>query len=195
MKKFENWDKVEAKIPGEFETLKPGGYICKILQVKAEENDGTKSYDTLLRIFFDIAEGEYKDYFKKQFERRKEQNPDAKWPGMYYQPVKADDLGYFKGFITAIEKSNPGYKWNWDEKTLVGKLFGGIFGEEEYEGNDGSIKTKVRCRFIRSVDTVRSGDFKIPELKPLKLKNTSSYTSTENKSFEELLNNDDGFPF
>lgn len=166
MRKYENFDKVEA-YTGEYEKLEPGGYVCKILQVKAEESDGTKNYDTLLRIGFDIAEGEHKDYYRRQFDRKKQSNPDAKWPGMYYQTVKGDDLGYFKGFITSIEKSNPGYKWDWDEQKLKGKLFGGVFGEEEYKANDGSIKTSVKCRFVRSVDAIRNGDYVVPEKKTL----------------------------
>lgn len=42
---------------------------------------------------------------------------------------------YFKGFITAVEESNPGYKWNWDEKTLKGKKIGIVFRMEEYSYN------------------------------------------------------------
>jgi len=166
MRKYENYDKVEA-YTGDYEVLEPGGYVCRILKVQAEDKD----YGTLLRIAFDIAEGEREGYYKRQYERKKQGNPEAKWPGMYYQTVKQDSLQYFKGFITAIENSNPSYKWNWDEKTLVGKLFGGVFGEEEYEASDGSIKVAVKCRFVRSIDKVRAG-VEIPPIK--KLNNTSA---------------------
>ncbi|HEY8401126.1 MAG TPA: hypothetical protein VIK89_07690 [Cytophagaceae bacterium] len=185
MKKYENYDKVEA-YTGEVERLEPGGYICKILKVQAEERD----YGTLLRIAFDIAEGDYKDFYRKKFESKKQSDPEAKWPGMYYQTVREDSLQYFKGFMTSIEESNPGYKWNWDEKTLVGKLFGGVFGEEEYEASDGSIKTSVKCRFIRSIDAIKKGNFKIPEVKTLQLKPFA------NQNIESLLNSsDDDLPF
>jgi hypothetical protein len=176
MKKYENYDNTQA-FDGEYEQLQAGGYICKILQVKSED----KEYGTLLRIGFDIAEGEHKDYYKRLFERKVESNPETKWPGMYYQTVKADDLKYFKGFITAIEKSNSGYKWNWDESTLKGKLFGGVFGEEEFEGNDGTIKTSVKCRFIRSVEQIRKG-IDIPEIKRLP---ESKKPSTTLSDFDE----------
>ena len=166
MRRYEGYEQAEA-FTGEYERLEPGGYICRILKIEAVENDGTKNYDTLLKIAFDIAEGEHKDYYRRQFDRKKQSNPDAKWPGMYYQTVKADDLRYFKGFITTIEKSNPGFKWDWDEKKLVGKLFGGIFGEEEYKANDGSIKTTVKCRFVRSIDAIREGKYTIPPKKTL----------------------------
>lgn len=74
--------------------------------------------------------------------------------------------------MTSLEVSNPGFKWNWDENKLVGKLFGGIFGEEEYEKQDGSIGTTVKCRFVRSVDAIREGEFKTPEKKLLNPANT-----------------------
>lgn len=180
MRKYEGYEQAEA-FTGEFETLEPGGYVCKILKVQAEEKD----YGTLLRIAFDIAEGEHEGYYKRRFESKKQSNPDAKWPGMYYQAAKQDDLRYFKGFITSIEASNPGFKWNWDEKKLVGKLFGGIFGEEEYEKQNGEIGTIVKCRFVRSADSIREGKFKIPEIK--RLQNSSPTTNYTTQDFEYEL--------
>jgi hypothetical protein len=167
MKRYDGYDKVEA-FTGEYEKMEVGGQVCRILQVKAEEPEpGTKNYDTLLKIGFDIAEGDYAGYYKRQHDRKKENKPEAKWPGMYYQTIKQDDLRYFKGFITAIEQSNTGFKWDWDEQKLKNKLFGGIFGEEEYKGNDGKVHTSVKLQWIRSVDKIRSGDFKVPEVKKL----------------------------
>lgn len=173
MKKFDGYEKAEA-FTGEYEKMEPGGYVCRILQVKAEESDGTKNYDTLLRIGFDVAEGDKAGIYKRMFDRKKAANADAKWPGMYYQTIKADDLRYFKGFITAIEESNPGYKWDWDEQKLKGKLFGGVFGEEEYKGNDGKVHTSIKLQWVRSADKVRNGDYTVPEKKLLKNGNGGS---------------------
>lgn len=183
MKKYDGYEQAEA-FTGEYEKLEPGGYVCKILQVKAEDKD----YGTLLRIAFDIAEGEYEGYYRRLFERKKQNDPDAKWPGMYYQTVRQDDLRYFKGFMTSIEASNPGFKWNWDEKKLVGKLFGGVFGEEEFEGNDGMVHIAVKCRFVRSVESIREGKFKIPDIKKL--------TPKENEDNDWTpVDDDDELPF
>lgn len=183
MRKVDGYEQAQART-GEFETLIPGGYVCKILSVKAEDKD----YGTLLRIAFDIVEGEHKDFYKKQFDRKKEGNPDTKWPGMYYQTAKnGEESGYFKGFITAIENSNSGYKWDWDEQKLKGKLFGGIFAEEEYEirqgKHAGEIGTSVKCRNIRSADKIRSGDYKVPDKKllPASHNNDTSSSSDETK--------------
>lgn len=161
MKKYADYDQTEA-FTGEFERLTPGGHICVILKVVVEEKD----YGHLMRIAFDIANGENEGFYDRQFKRKKQNNPDVKWPGMYYQTVKEEDLRYFKGFIQAIEASNPGYKWDWDEKKLAGKLFGGVFGEEEYLANDGKIKTSVKCRYIRTVEQIKAG-VEIPETKRL----------------------------
>jgi hypothetical protein len=188
MKKYDGYDNVQA-FTGEYERLEPGGYICRILKIEAVENDGTKNYDTLLKIAYDIAEGDHKDYFRRQFERKKQSNPDAKWSGMYYQTVKSDDLRYFKGFITAIEQSNSGYKWNWDEQTLKNKIFGGVFGEEEYLGNDGKVRTSVKLQWVRSADKIRSGDFTVPEKKLLK------GNVSQNNSQVDNVDDDPDLPF
>lgn len=185
MKKYDGYEQAEA-FTGDYETLKAGGYVCKILKVKAEDKD----YGTLLRIAFDIVEGEHKTFYNRQFEKKKESNPDAKWPGMYYQTIKESDLKYFKGFMSAIENSNPGFKWDWDEKKLVGKLFGGIFGEEEYLKNDGSVGTSVKCKQVRSVDKIRSGDFKVPDKKCL-----GDAHEASNGGFQQVGDLDDLLPF
>ena len=162
MERYESYDKTEA-FTGEYETLTVGGKICRILKIAVESKD----YGKLMRVAFDIAEGENAWYYKRLFDRKKETNPDAKWAGMYYQTIKdGEDMKYFKGFMTAIENSNPGFKWDWDENKLIGKLFGGVFAEEEYKGNDGDIKVSVKCRFVRSVEQIRKG-VKIPEIKRL----------------------------
>lgn len=189
MKKYDGYDQAQA-FSGEYEKLEPGGYVCRIIKVTAEE----KAYGTLLRIGFDIVEGDHAGYYKRTYDRKAKDNAAAKWPGMYYQTIKADDLKYFKGFMTAIEESNPGYKWNWDENTLKGKLFGGIFGEEEYEGNDGKVHTSVKCQWVRSIETVRSGKFEIPE--PKKLQQKPSTNSTQDEVYPGFADSSDSdLPF
>ena len=191
MKKFDGYDKAEA-ITGDYEKMEAGGFVCRILQIKAETPEpGTKNYDTLLRIGYDIAEGDRAGFYKRQFDRKKQTNADAKWPGMYYQTIKSDDLRYFKGFITAVEQSNTGFKWDWDEQKLKNKLFGGIFGEEEYKGNDGKIHTSIKLQWVRSADKIRSGDYAIPEKKVSSGGNKGSTSAGFNPAIDE----DDSLPF
>jgi len=186
MIQYGNYDKTEA-YSGDYEKLSAGGYVCVILKVVVEEKD----YGHLMRIAFDIADGEHEGFYERQFKRKQQNNQNAKWPGMYYQTIKEDDLKYFKGFMQAVEQSNPGYQWDWDEKKLVSKLFGGVFGEEEYMGNDGNIRTSVKCMFVNTVAKIKEG-VKVPEIK--KLQNNSSST-TSFDSFAREVSLDDDIPF
>ena len=79
--------------------------------------------------------------------------------------IDGNSTPFFKGLITAIERSNPGFIWNWDENSLKGKLFGGVFGREEYMGTDGKPRWSCKVRFVRSVEGVE--DVSAPEDKPL----------------------------
>ena len=96
---------------------------------------------------------------------------EAKWKGFYKITIPEDDSedrvkSNFKTLTTSVEKSNPGYKWTWDEKTLIGKTFGGVFGLEEFEiPNDGKVITFCRCRFIRSTEKI--SEVGIPKVKLL----------------------------
>jgi hypothetical protein len=181
MKHYEGYAEAKA-ITGEFDSMVPGGYICKIKAVTCED----KPYGELLTIEFDIAEGEKKGFYQKQFDETK------KWYGKYYQTIKKDDLRFFKGFITAIEESNSGFKWNWDEKALVGKLFGAIFAEEEYQNDKGEVKVSCKCRQVRSVQAIKEGKFKVPELKKL---SNSTFTSTSSPTFNPFETSDEELPW
>ena len=186
------YQEADAKSFGEFETLEPGGYICKIL--KAEEQT-SKSGKQMLVIFYDIAEGEHKDYYKREFERIKEKNPDAKWKGTYYQLTEGNCVSYFKGLITSIEESNAGYKWDFNESTLKGKLFGGAIGLEEWE-NNGKSGMQPKLRYVTSVESIRKG------INPPKDKMLDGSTKAVNQNsggldadFHLMSDEDDDLPF
>ena len=164
MEKLENYDNV-APITGEFERLEAGGYICKIVSAKEETS---KSGKRMLVIALDIAEGDKKDFFRNRFTENA--NPDKKWPagGVYRQMLEGDKaVGYLKGLMTSLEASNTGFKWDWDEKKLKDLKCGAIFGEEEYERMDGSVGVSTKVKYIRTVESINKGNFKIPELKKL----------------------------
>lgn len=187
MKKPDGYDNAQA-MTGEFEKIVPGGYICIIKQAKM---DKTSTGKDALVLLFDIYEGEHKDYFKRDFDHWKESNPDAKWHGVFRQITDGNSLPFFKGMITAIEQSNNGYKWAWDEATLKGKLFGGVFGEEEYKG-----RPLVKCQSIRSVEAIRSGKFTIPEKKLLS--GSTAHKSAAGQAPDSgfaPMDDDDGLPF
>ncbi|BEU87432.1 hypothetical protein TAMA11512_08960 [Selenomonas sp. TAMA-11512] len=152
MTKPSNWDTTPAQT-GEYTPLPAGGYECRIVAVQL---GSARSGAPMMTIAFDIESGAYAGYYKKQYEGRKASNPEVKWGGLYYQLTDGDALGRFKGMIQNIEESNPGYTWNWDDQSLVGKLFGGKFREEEYIGNDGKVHTSTKCISIRPIEGIEA---------------------------------------
>jgi hypothetical protein len=158
MNEPQGWNTAEA-FTGDFETLPLGGHVCIIKGARIEQ---TASGSEMLVVAFDINDGnKYDGYFKRQHEHKKQSAPDAKWPngGTYRQFTKNKDgttNSFFKGMITCIEKSNANFKFNFDEKTLTGKLFGGVFGREQFESDDG-LKWATKCVSIRSTETINKG--------------------------------------
>ena len=150
MKKIENWNEIEAKGMDDFKALPIGAYECKI--INAVENHNEQSGKTTLKVMVDIASGEYKDYFKKRYDSNTA--IDRKWDNnaTKFLAFEGENTSYFKGFITIVENSNIGYKWNWEESTLRDKKLVGVFQYEEYEKQDGTKALKVRLTKFRSLD-------------------------------------------
>ena len=179
MKPINNWNEVQASTD-DFKKLPPGGYICAILDA---EDVPEKEY---LKIVYDIAAGEYADYYSDDWGK------DNLWAHTIYRSYKdGKPAGMFKSFINAVEESNKGYKWAFDEKTLKGKLIGIVLGEEEYVGNDGSIKTRLKDRSVKSVQDIEDKRFRIPKLK--KLESESSGTAAAIPTGSVIR--DDDMPF
>jgi hypothetical protein len=163
MLKPQGYDEAEI-ITGDFKKITLGGHVCQIKNARIE---ATTTGKEVLVIQFDIANGDCANFYTEDYQRRFLTNPDAKYHGVYRQLTEGNSVKFFKGLLTAIENSNEGYKWNWDEKTLKGKFFGGVFGEEQYLNSKGEAKMSTKCRFIRSVEQVLAG-VKVPEPKMLK---------------------------
>ncbi len=166
MKRIENWDSIVESTS--FKRLAPNGYIVKILKV---EDHLDKEY---LKIYFDIVKGDDKGYFKKQYDG--DTRKERKWPnaGTFIRSYKDSAASMFKGFINAIEKSNKGYQWNFDEKTLVNKVVGLIIADEQYQNQKGQVRVRNYVAAVRSVETIEKGEYEIPALKEL----TTTKTTT-----------------
>ena len=93
-----------------------------------------------------------------------------------------------------MEQSNPGYKFNNDEKTLRGKLVGVVLREEEYMGNDGNLKTKLVVDRFTSVDKIRSGDYEVRPKKTLAGGSGSGYLQGNTDDFSVIDDSSD-LPF
>ena len=153
MKKIENWNEIEAKGMDDFKALPIGAYECKI--INAVENHNEQSGKTTLKVMVDIASGKYKDYFKKRYDSNTA--IDRKWDNnaTKYLAFEGENTSFFKGFITIVENSNVGYKWNWEESTLRDKKLVGVFQYEEYKKQDGTKGIKVRLNKFRSLDKLK----------------------------------------
>ena len=163
MKKIDNWEELvkDGDEVVSFDSLPIGPQICKILVV---EDKSDKEY---LKIQFDIADGDFKGHFKDQ----KEQFKNDDWPsgGTGYRSYKSTAYSFFTAFIIAVERSNPKFKWDWDEQKLVNMLFVANFGEEDYlDEVTNEIKTSIKCREFRSIKALKEGT-----IKPLKKKELS----------------------
>ena len=173
------------------EHLPAGGYVAKILNAKVEEY----SWGEVLVISFDIAEGEYKDFFSKQYKENTRE--DKKWKGNFRLTVPNEGNQYFDSqkrtfgnAIWAIEESNPSFRWAWDENALKGKMVGVLFRNYEYDVDGRQGWSTEACTFV-SVEDVRTGNFKQPKDKPLRNKATnnapaSNFTVLDDDSLSDL---------
>ena len=153
MEKIKDFEKVEAKGMDDFKGLPIGAYECVIKDARINHNEITGK--NTLKISVDIASGEYKDFFKKSYEN--DTRIDKKWNNnaVRYLAYEGENVSYFKGFLTIVENSNVGYKWNWEESTLIDKKLVGVFQYEEYEKQDGTKGIKVRLSKFRSLDKLK----------------------------------------
>ena len=196
-----NWDNVQAF--SDRQKLPVGAYVCEIKQAVVQEN----SYGNQLCVLFDISAGEWGGYYSDDFNRN--QREDKKWKGVLRLWLPKEDgsdkdewtKSILKGFISAVEESNRGYTWNWDEKSLAKKEIGILFRNEEweYEGKTGWATRPFRAI---SVDSVEDGSYTVPKDKPLKNKPAPAQTPTYgnypipgSSDFTMLENGDEQLPF
>ena len=188
MKKFSDYEAKKAS--GGRETLPAGGYVCKIF--KAEEE--TYSWGSVLALSIDVIEGDYAGIWTRDYKNNT--NEDKKWRGVFRLYVPKDDgsekdawtKNAFNNAMWAIEASNPGYVWNWDERTLKDKLVGVIYRDREWEMN-GNTGWTTEAGGLTSVDEVRNGTFKALKPKPLKNKPAAAPT------FSDVTDDDSELPF
>ena len=162
----------------EFKRPGAGGYVVRIERVN---NDKDKER---LDIFLEIAEGEFAGYIKETNERF------GFWSAKATKSYKSTALSFFRAFIEAVVKSNAdtdglviGDYEDVDETKLRGLIVGAAVGEREYDGNDGTRKRALdwyNATFI-SADDIRSGNFKIPELRVMDSKSEVKVTDASIK--------------
>ena len=169
------------------ETLPAGGYVCQILSARVESND----WGETLVLAHDVCEGDYSGIFKRDYDNNTNEN--RKWRGTFRLRLPKDDGteqdGWKKrslsNFLWAIEQSNPGFAFNWDEKTLKGKKIGLIYRNKEWAYNDRTGWT-TEAAGTESIDNIREGKFRVPKDKPLPVKEVTVPVFTEEVDDGEL---------
>lgn len=101
--------------------------------------------------------------------------------------------------MEAFESSNTGYHWNWDERTLKGKLIGAVFNNKEYD-IDGRTGFYTNCHSLMDAQRIRDGKFRIPADTLLKNRGNnagnSSAAATDGDGFMNIPDGiDEELPF
>ena len=187
IKKPMNYDTTELS-DFEFTPLALGGH--KLIIKTAEEYMSITSGNTSLKITVDTGkEDKQPAYFLDQYSN--DTRPDKKWSNGATKYVSLGEtensIKSLKGFITAVENSNPNFKYDWDKDVsqLAGKRVGGIFGVEEYINNEGKIKLTTKLTQFRSVDKV--DEAKIPKVAVLDGKNDAGYDKYKYVEYEDYM--------
>lgn len=160
---FKDYDKTQ--VYGNFKSLPKGAYIIEIKDAKVKESDGNQR----IELAFDIADGEYKGYYADNYKNQKDE--DKKWKGIATLWVPKDDgteqdewsKRRFKTFTTALEDSNPGYRFDWDETKFKGKKVAGLFRYKDFEGDDGKPHRTLQLNSYCSIDDFKKGNYKLPK--------------------------------
>ena len=156
----------EVEVNQDFERMELGGHKGIIKSV--EKYTSQMSGNTSLKVQVDTDKDDKQpNYYQKQYDS--DDRSDKKWStgATKYVSLKQDEncVRMLKGFITAVENSNNGFTYDWkkDIEQLVGKKVGLVFGLEQYEDQEGKIKTATKLNQFRSLDKVE--DTKIPKVR------------------------------
>lgn len=156
----------EIEVNQDFERIELGGHKGVIME--AIEYTSPISGNTSLKVSVDTDKTDKQpSYFTEMY--KNDTREDKKWSNsaIKYVSLKDDEncVRMLKAFITSVENSNPNFKYDWNKEVdqLKGKKVGLVFGLEEYNAQDGSVKTIAKLNQFRSIDKIE--DVKIPKVK------------------------------
>lgn len=166
----------------------------------------SKTGKDMLHVAFDIVEGDYTGHFMNLYQIRKKNNADPlkeiKYPfegqawimvNDYEDPNKTSRK--FKGFCKAVEDSGTEI-WNLngelDLERVKGAEVGVIFQDVESEYN-GESRWRAQPWGFRSIEAVATGDFFVPDDKPLPATYNSGFQPTT--SADSFSAAEDDIPF
>jgi len=186
MQVINGWDSVVVKEFGN--DPRAGGHVLGCLA--SDETLSKEKIDRppqkMLLLKFDICEGPFKNYYRELSQKLGK--------GCYlrkYVITEGEQVARFKGVITSFEKSNLGFKWNWDEKKLIRLKIGACLQAQPYINAQGFQNEVLKIFYFCSTERVYAGDVKIPP--PLPLENNNRQSNDE--PYNIPAHNDDDLPF
>lgn len=153
------YDKSKRKQFYGYEMLPKNAYVLKILNAKQEKNKNNSG--SHLTISFDVAEGEYKDFYFRQY--KNDNREDKKWPNdaNHYLTIPTENSEGFiwdnwNTFFADLEDSNNGYVFSGNPADLKNKLIGGKMYIEQ-SASKGTVYDHCRLKWTCVADDVRQG--------------------------------------
>ena len=177
-----------------FEALPKGAYVVKILN--AEQEKSKNGIGSHIKVSFDIAEGEYANFYTQQYKANTNENKDWPYDAVFYVNIPDDRspewmrLNY-NTFFADLEDSNDGFVCQ-DTKSMKGKLIGGKFRIEQTTFN-GNVYDHTKLYWTCVADDVRNG--RAGRLPKDKLVDSSQ--SVQNDGFMDIPDSldDEDLPF
>ena len=180
IKKPNNWSELKES-GGDFPRLTPGGYVAIIRRVTDHDAD------QYIEVEYDIAEGECKAIAVNAYERF------GNWSYKFRVYYREKSLGFFKHFISAVEKTNPNFTFYFGNvNCLVNKGIGLVIGTRQYWGKDGTLKEAPDVQDYCTASEIREGALpSSPKVRPPK-----EGTAPQNAVLPSAADFDDGtLPF
>ena len=173
-----------------FLTLPPAGcYEAEIKGVRTVDPTDRNPRQTI-ELMVEITDGEYAGRYMAFYNEQKNRfGDDAKYKGVFRltAPLSTDEdwrKRNFEGNLWAVEQSNPGYHWDWDEKKLKGKKVGINVRNRLYMYND-KERSATEIGQFEPIEDVKAG-----KCKPMKDRdqrnNGASTTASAPEGFTEV---------
>lgn len=180
IQKPRDYDQTASFGESTFTPLPKGGYMCRINAVEETKDSNGMP---MVHFAFDIIDGDYTSYFTNLYRNRKAKSDkplEVKWPfegqmwiALFDYENPSNTNKKFKGFCTALEDSGTEVwdaRGNFLMENVKSAEIGIVFQrkEKEYNGKTSWQTVPWACR---SVETILSGDYFVPEDKPLESQN------------------------
>lgn len=176
-----------------------GAYVAEIQDVRFVPKGDNANRDRI-ELFMEIVEGEYRNRFHDVYAEQNERFGSATYRGIFrLLPPVPNEQWYdlmkqnFEGNLWCVQESNPGYRWDWDEKKLKGKKVGISLRKRLYTYN-GKDKEAIEIGQFETIDDVRNG-----KCKPMKVRDQrekrSEPAETDGSGFTEVSGSEVSVPW